>query len=74
MDLMVSLETEEWKDALSSYGESLESLKKPELLSLDDFYRNELPLRLKERDQEPYITKEELCKLMEWKLSRGKWR
>lgn len=63
-----------WREALSSYQASLESLQKPELLPLDDFYRNQLPLLLKQRDPEPYITKPELSKLMQWKLSRGKWR
>lgn len=63
-----------WKAALSSYKSSIESLNKPNLLSLDDFYRNELPVLVKQRNPTPYITTDELSKLMQWKLSRGKWR
>lgn len=63
-----------WKAALSSYKSSIESLNKPNLPSLDDFYRNELPVLVKQRSPTPYITTDELSKLMQWKLSRGKWR
>ncbi|CDP01002.1 unnamed protein product [Coffea canephora] len=63
-----------WKAALSSYKSSIESLNKPNLISLDDFYRNELPVLVKQRNPTPYITTDELSKLMQWKLSRGKWR
>ncbi|XP_078430485.1 DNA binding protein [Wolffia australiana] len=74
MELMGCLETEAWEEALACYETSLGLLQKPELLSLDDFYRKELPLLLKQRNPEPYITKAELSNLMQWKLSRGKWR
>lgn len=63
-----------WREALSSYPSKIEALGKPNLVSLDDFYRNELPLLLHERNPSPYITTSELSKLMQWKLTRGKWR
>jgi len=63
-----------WKEALSSYSSRIESLNKPNLLSLDDFYRNQLPPVLHQRNPNPYITTAELSKLMQWKLTRGKWR
>ncbi|XP_059279475.1 uncharacterized protein LOC132033506 [Lycium ferocissimum] len=63
----------QWKEALSSYGAHMESLNKPNLVSLDDFYRNELPGVLRQRNPS-YITNPELTKLMQWKLTRGKWR
>lgn len=63
-----------WKEALSSYSSRIESLNKPNLLSLDDFYRNKLPPVLHQRNPNPYITTTELSKLMQWKLTRGKWR
>ncbi|XP_010486915.1 PREDICTED: uncharacterized protein LOC104764988 isoform X1 [Camelina sativa] len=63
-----------WKEALSSYESRIESLNKPELVSLDQFYRNELPCLLHDRDPNPYLTTSELSQLMKWKLSRGKWR
>ncbi|KAE8057004.1 hypothetical protein FH972_013727 [Carpinus fangiana] len=63
-----------WKEGLSSYSSRIESLNKPNLLSLDDFYRNQLPPVLHQRNPNPYITTAELSKLMQWKLTRGKWR
>ncbi|XP_044475776.1 uncharacterized protein LOC123203491 isoform X2 [Mangifera indica] len=63
-----------WREALSSYQARVESLNKPDLVSLDDFYRNELPSLIYQRNPNPYITTTELSKLMRWKLTRGKWR
>ncbi|KAJ0263879.1 hypothetical protein HA466_0023280 [Hirschfeldia incana] len=63
-----------WKKALSSYESRIESLNKPDLVSLDQYYRVELPRLLHERDPNPYLTTSELSQLMKWKLSRGKWR
>lgn len=63
-----------WKEALSSYESRIESLKKPNLISLDKFYRNELPSLFRERNPNPYLTTSELSSLMKWKLTRGKWR
>ncbi|XP_026382772.1 uncharacterized protein LOC113278041 [Papaver somniferum] len=67
-------EVKVWKEKLLSYENSLESIKKPELVKLDEFYRNELPCLIQKRNPNPYITKPELTKLMQWKLTRGKWR
>ncbi|XP_022139314.1 uncharacterized protein LOC111010256 [Momordica charantia] len=63
-----------WGEALSSYPSQIEALGKPNLVSLDHFYRNELPNLLHKRNPNPYITTPELSKLMQWKLTRGKWR
>ncbi|XP_023872656.2 uncharacterized protein LOC111985245 [Quercus suber] len=63
-----------WKEALSSYSTRLESLNKPNLISFDDFNRHQLPPILRSRNPNPYITTAELSKLMQWKLTRGKWR
>ncbi|KFK38583.1 hypothetical protein AALP_AA3G132600 [Arabis alpina] len=65
---------ETWKEALSSYESRIESLNKPDLVSLDQFYRVNLPSLLHDRDPNPYLTTSELSQLMKWKLSRGKWR
>lgn len=67
-------DTQIWKDALSSYASRILSLPKPSLPSLDDFYRTELPSLLHSRLPEPYLTKSELHSLMQWKLTRGKFR
>ncbi|KAF8024675.1 hypothetical protein BT93_F1756 [Corymbia citriodora subsp. variegata] len=63
-----------WTRALSAYSAGIESLGKPNLLSLDDFYRRRLPLLLRDRDPDPFVTRSELAQLMQWKLARGKWR
>lgn len=63
-----------WREALSSYSSRILSLDKPNLPSLDEFYRTELPSRLHARLPEPYLTKSELHSLMQWKLTRGKFR
>ncbi|CAH9121712.1 unnamed protein product [Cuscuta epithymum] len=63
-----------WKEALLSYEARIEALDKPNLVSLDGFYRNELPVLIRQRDPTPYIITSELTKLMQWKLTRGKWR
>ncbi|KAL7085358.1 hypothetical protein ACP275_14G277400 [Erythranthe tilingii] len=63
-----------WREALSSYEATMENIGKPNLIPLDDFYRNELPNLLHKRNPNPYITTDELSKLMQWKLARGKWR
>ncbi|PSR99942.1 Ena/VASP-like protein [Actinidia chinensis var. chinensis] len=63
-----------WREALSSYKTHMESLNKPNLVSLDDFYTVELPLLIRQRNPNPHITTPELSKLMQWKLTRGKWR
>ncbi|XP_021284005.1 uncharacterized protein LOC110416351 isoform X1 [Herrania umbratica] len=63
-----------WKEAISSYKSRIESLDKQNLVSLDEFYRNELPPRLHQRNPNAFITTSELSRLMKWKLTRGKWR
>lgn len=47
--------------------------KAGKLLSLDKWYQEELPKLISARSQR-YITRDELSKLMEWKLTRGKFR
>ncbi|CAD5192006.1 uncharacterized protein LOC135599045 [Musa acuminata AAA Group] len=63
-----------WSESLSAYDGRLALLRKPDLLPLDAFYRAELPVLLRRREPRPFLTKPELRRLMQWKLSRGKWR
>lgn len=63
-----------WEKSLSAYSSRIESLNKPDLVSLDRYYRDELPLILHQRNPNPFITTSELAQLMRWKLARGKWR
>nr|KJB29398.1 hypothetical protein B456_005G098400 [Gossypium raimondii] len=63
-----------WKEALSSYKSRIQSLNKPNLISLDEFYTHDLPSLLRQRNPNPFITTAELSRLMQWKLTRGKLR
>ena len=68
-----SVDAEEWKQCLEKYSERLRDTKNEKLISLDDFYREGLPALIKSREA-PHITREDLMKVMDWKLTRGKWR
>lgn len=72
---MVQFESEEeWREALDAYQRRLEGLGNVNLVALDEYYRVELPKVVAKRHPEAYVTQDELMKIMEWKLSRGKWR
>uniref|UniRef100_A0A2D4HI12 Uncharacterized protein n=1 Tax=Micrurus lemniscatus lemniscatus TaxID=129467 RepID=A0A2D4HI12_MICLE len=64
-----------WEAVLNIYQDVIEAMgsKKKKLIALDQWYQDELPELLAGRE-EKYLTKEELLKLMEWKLTRGKFR
>lgn len=48
--------------------------KKPEeLIKLDDWFQNELPKKIKSRGKDAHLNHEELCQLMKWKQTRGKF-
>ncbi|KAJ7524663.1 hypothetical protein O6H91_17G015300 [Diphasiastrum complanatum] len=68
------IDPKQWQQHLCAYTQRLEALGNPKLTVLDQFYRQELPRLMQERQPLPYITRDELTKVMEWKLSRGKWR
>uniref|UniRef100_A0A0D9VYJ0 Uncharacterized protein n=1 Tax=Leersia perrieri TaxID=77586 RepID=A0A0D9VYJ0_9ORYZ len=63
-----------WRAALAEYDGRLAALGKADLVEVDAFYRHDLPRLLHGRDPEPYLAKPELVRLLQWKLSRGKWR
>ncbi|XP_052789524.1 uncharacterized protein LOC128223995 isoform X1 [Mya arenaria] len=59
--------------ALTVKGNKMKPEKKKDLHKLDSWYQNELPDTIQGRKPR-HITQEELCKLMKWKLTRGKFR
>ncbi|XP_047177922.1 uncharacterized protein LOC124844947 [Vigna umbellata] len=71
-------EVKVWKEALAAYQSRIQTLSltknKPNLISLDEFYCNQLPSILRQRNPNPFLTTSELSSLMQWKLTRGKWR
>lgn len=64
-----------WSQQLEEYASRIQSLNnKPKLQSLDHFYTHTFPQLIKTRLPSPFITRHELSQVMEWKLTRGKWR
>jgi len=61
-----------WMGHLQAYPQRIEALGKAKLPVLDRSYRM-LAETLKGRDP-PHITSSELATIVEWKLTRGKWR
>lgn len=68
----------QWKRYLVNYqnvlGMFCTKKKKKNLLHLDNWYQTELSGELKKRGDDSCLRKLELTKLMEWKLTRGKFR
>ncbi|XP_053132627.1 uncharacterized protein LOC128336657 [Hemicordylus capensis] len=64
-----------WRAVLNVYGDAItaKGMKQKNLIALDRWYQEELPGSVTGR-KEKYLTREELVKLMEWKLARGKFR
>ncbi|DAZ96182.1 TPA: hypothetical protein N0F65_012372 [Lagenidium giganteum] len=64
----------DWDSAWDAYESTVKASDRDGLVALDNWFRTSLPTLLHERDPDAYIKKEELVKLMEWKLKKGKWR
>ncbi|KAM3826929.1 uncharacterized protein M6D78_015062 [Vipera latastei] len=64
-----------WKAVLNIYQDVIAAMgsKGKKLIALDQWYQEELPRILAGRE-EKYLTKEELLILVQWKLTRGKFR
>ncbi|XP_062999050.1 uncharacterized protein LOC134409965 [Elgaria multicarinata webbii] len=64
-----------WRAVLNLYQEAVAAKagRRKNLIALDKWYQEELPTAVVGRKVK-YLTKPELVKLMEWKLSRGKFR
>ncbi|XP_047232579.1 uncharacterized protein zgc:112496 [Girardinichthys multiradiatus] len=65
-----------WRRVYEKYWDVVEVMvkgKKPKLLHLDKWYQEELPALISSRPDK-HLTLSELVKLMEWKLTRGKFR
>eukprot|EP00112_Aurelia_sp_Birch-Aquarium-sp1_P005926 Seg1666.18 transcript_id=Seg1666.18/GoldUCD/mRNA.D3Y31 product="hypothetical protein" protein_id=Seg1666.18/GoldUCD/D3Y31 len=75
--LFTSNDPELWKKRLQRYDSVMkkksEDKKKKELRLLDSWFQNDLPKAISARSPR-HVTKEEIIKLMKWKLMRGKFR
>ena len=81
--LWKSTSVEAWRTAIEAYDARLDALNRGERLkALDAFVRIELPRRVKSRaekgggsrDSGARLFKDEYVKVVDWKLSRGKFR
>ncbi|XP_069066740.1 uncharacterized protein [Pleurodeles waltl] len=64
-----------WKKVFDIYQDVIKAKgkKQKKLQALDEWYQKELPASVRSRTDK-YLTHDELVKLMEWKLTRGKFR
>ncbi|XP_060138414.1 uncharacterized protein LOC118092966 isoform X1 [Zootoca vivipara] len=64
-----------WRAVLNVYQDVVmaKGSKQGKTIALDKWYQEELPIAVSGR-KDKHLAKEELVRLMEWKLSRGKFR
>ncbi|XP_060073052.1 uncharacterized protein LOC132552877 [Ylistrum balloti] len=62
-----------YNKVLVAKSKNMKADKAKQLKELDKWYQEELSATIKGR-KDRYVTHEELCKLMKWKLTRGKFR
>jgi hypothetical protein len=62
-----------WSTALAGYDAAIAAQGSDLLSRLDPWYRETLPILVADR-AEPFVTREELVKVVEWKMARGVWR
>jgi len=72
-DLWSSTDVGAWSAALAAYPTQVAAQGSPLLDRLDPWYRLELPVAIGARS-EPYTTREELVRVVEWKMAPGVWR
>lgn len=80
MDFLKEADHDVWSSVYGLYttvlklkAKTMKPEKSKQLQQLDHWYQNDLPQSIQSR-KEKFITHEELCKLMKWKLTRGKFR
>eukprot|EP00736_Rhodelphis_marinus_P014379 Rmarinus@m.5217 len=73
MNIFCSTDCAQWRKYVNAYKEARDQLEKKGLSELDDWYMDDLPLLIAAR-QPPLLKKEELSRLMKWKLTRGSFR
>ncbi|KAH9129140.1 hypothetical protein AeMF1_000795 [Aphanomyces euteiches] len=69
-NLWKSESADDWERVFAKYDEVCASLE-GNLRELEKWYQNELPALVQ---QQGHIMQPQLSKLMQWKLSKGKWR
>jgi hypothetical protein len=72
-DLWPSPSCDAWAAALAGYEACVARQPSELLQKRDPWYRRELPLLIAERTP-PFVTRDELVWVVEWKMARGVWR
>ena len=72
-DLFSERDAAVWTSTLAAYDGSIRGKLETRLAELDAWWRSELPGLLRSRAT-PFVTREELTKITEWKMKRGEWR
>ena len=72
-DLWAADDCAAWAAALADYPACISRQPSALLHKRDPWYRDELPARIAARP-EPFITRDELVWVVEWKMARGAWR
>jgi hypothetical protein len=72
-DLWTSDSCSDWAAALDGYASVVTQQPSDLLQRRDPWYREELPGLIAAR-AEPFVTREELVWVVEWKMARGVWR
>ena len=62
-----------WQEALARYPEVIARQEVAKLPERDRWYREELPGLIATREPR-YLTRDELLRVIEWKMARGVWR
>jgi hypothetical protein len=71
--LWASADAGRWRASLERYAAVINAQGVRRLPELDHWYRLNLPAVLAGR-AEPYVTRDELVRVTEWKMARGVWR
>ena len=66
-------DTTVWRAALDRYDDVVARQGVASLMSLDCWYRDELPDAIAAR-RKPHVTRAEIVRATEWKMARGVWR
>lgn len=72
-DLWAAEDCAAWAEALAGYPACIRRQPSELLHKRDPWYREELPGRIAARP-EPFVTRDELVWVVEWKMARGAWR
>ena len=72
-DLWGAEDCRAWAAALAEYPACVDRQGSELLQKRDPWYREELPARIAGR-AEPFVTRDELVWVVEWKMARGVWR